>query len=322
MQKLFCQLALISLLTAALLNSKALGQETAERAKLKRYRPDTHAPGAEIWSAVKSTGQNSTNKTSAGANQDWVIMLNEDFESGFPQTNRWTLLWSSLAPYSWDDVSFNPHSGARSAWCADGQSTIHDPPSNFETNPHRIRVSIANLTKPAPPPGGSAQTAYRMISIPTELDQTQIGAVLADDLGAYDDTRWRFFRFEDGNFLEFPDPKAAAFAPGKAFWLIVQEANKTIDAGSSLSFSTADSFTITLQPGWNDIGLPFDFPVNWSQVRVNRSSVDGPYLYEGTWRMPPDVSRLEPWKGYAVRNLGTVPLTLKIPPRAADATSA
>ncbi|MGH7456095.1 MAG: FlgD immunoglobulin-like domain containing protein, partial [bacterium] len=47
---------------------------------------------------------------------------------------------------------------------------------------------------------------------------------------------------------------------------------------------------------------------------------DGPYLYEGTWRMPPDVSRLEPWKGYAVRNLGTVPLTLKIPPKAADAT--
>lgn len=114
---------------------------------------------------------------------------------------------------------------------ADGQSTTYDPPSNFETNPHRIRVRTANLTKPEPQPGGSAQTAYRMISIPAELDQTQVDAVLVDDLGVYDDTRWRFFRFEDGNFVEFPDPKAAAFAPGKAFWLIVQEANKTIDAG-------------------------------------------------------------------------------------------
>lgn len=48
--------------------------------------------------------------------------------------------------------------------------------------------------------------------------------------------------------------------------------------------------------------------------------MDGPYLYEGTWLPPTGVSRLEPWKGYAVRNRGAVPLTLKIPPKAADAT--
>jgi hypothetical protein len=70
------------------------------------------------------------NKTSAGANQNWVIILNENFESGFPQTNHWTLLWSSLAPYSWDDVNFNPHSSAHSAWCAGGRQSTQVPNLN------------------------------------------------------------------------------------------------------------------------------------------------------------------------------------------------
>jgi hypothetical protein len=526
MRKFFHQAVLVSLLAAAFLNAKALRQETAERAKPKRHRFDARAPGAEIWPAINSSGQNAMNKTSAGANQNWVIILNENFESGFPQTNHWTLLWSSLAPYSWDDVNFNPHSSAHSAWCAggrqstqvpnlnpandnypndldawmiwgpfnlqdatdaelqfwywndseqdfdffsvggsidnneyffpveisgnsngwqfmsfnlnslsgqpqvwiafnflsdeienakgafvddivlrkmtantaptithqpvtagksgtelpitatisdneaitaklfyrpggastyknitmtanantftgvipatevtsrgleyyisatDGQSTTYNPPSNFETNPHRLRVTVANWTNPSPQPTGSAQNSYRLISIPSELGQARTDSIFFDDLGGYNDTKWRLFRFEGGSFFEFPDPKAAAFAPGKAFWLIVRDANKIIDAGSGLSTATADSFTITFEPGWNDIGLPFDFPVNWSQVGVDRAGVDGPYLYEGTWLLPSAVSQLAPWKGYAVKNLRTTPITLKIPPRAADATSA
>lgn len=195
---------------------------------------------------------------------------------------------------------------------SDGINTSYDPPENYLTSPHVTRVQVQNLVKAEPQPGGSDQTAYRMISVPLEMDDPDIDSVLEDDLGAYDDTQWRLLRYAEGDYLEHD--YAGDFDPGEAFWLIVKEANKTIDAGSGTTVTTADSFAITLNPGWNDIGLPFDFPVSWNQISVDTSRINGPYAYNGQWLLPSSVTYLSPWEGYAIKNLSESDIVLKIPP--------
>ncbi len=194
----------------------------------------------------------------------------------------------------------------------DGANTAYDPTVGFQTSPHVTQVQVDSLTKNESQPGGSDQTAYRMISVPLELDNAGADAVLSDDLGSYDNTQWRLLRYEDGSYLEYSS--AGDFAPGKAFWLIVRASGKTIDAGSGTTVTTADSFAITLSSGWNDIGLPFDFGVLWSDVSVDTANINGPYLYDGEWKLPQSISQLEPWKGYAIKNLTDSDIVLKIPP--------
>ncbi|MFC1683607.1 hypothetical protein ACFL0G_05335, partial [Candidatus Zixiibacteriota bacterium] len=193
----------------------------------------------------------------------------------------------------------------------DANNTSFDP-ADYLAAPHVVRVQVTNLTKPDAQPGGSEQTSYRMFSVPAELSNSSVAAVLEDDLGSYDDTRWRYLRYQDGAWREHPN--SVSIAPGQAGWLIVSESGKIIDAGSATSVSTTDPFAITLRPGWNDIALPFDFPVPWRQITVDTASINGPYAYEGQWMLPLTVTYLAPWKGYSINNLTGSNITMMIPP--------
>ena len=55
-----------------------------------------------------------------------------------------------------------------------------------------VFVPDPGVLKITPQPGGTEQTAYRLISVPLNLDDKSPRAVLEDNLGTYDDTRWRF----------------------------------------------------------------------------------------------------------------------------------
>jgi hypothetical protein len=153
-----------------------------------------------------------------------------------------------------------------------------------------------------------------MISIPMVLDNPLVSAVFPDDLGSYDPTQWRLFRYSRGEWSEFPKI-TEAFTPGRAFWLIVKEAGKRIDVESGTSTRTDSDFEISLQPGWNDIGVPFSFPVAWEDIQIEGGvDVNGPFGYEGAWMDPATVIQLHPWRGYAIKNLSDEPTTVWIPP--------
>lgn len=53
------------------------------------------------------------------------------------------------------------------------------------------------------------------------------------------------------------------------------------EASSGQSVTTESSYSITLEPEWNQIANPFAFPVTWSNV-VNSGSVEAPVGYAGT----------------------------------------
>ena len=162
----------------------------------------------------------------------------------------------------------------------------------------------------------------------------ELESVLGDEagFGLYDEERWRVLRWDPlGGALEngaYQDGPLAvgAMEPGKAVWLVAAngggfDVESVYPAGFDLSSIDAlqalepasGPVEVLLEPGWNQIGSPYLFPITWADVEgsalVNApvASVDGEY--------EPQQDVLEPWRGYFVFNptLNTVPLLFSIP---------
>lgn len=112
---------------------------------------------------------------------------------------------------------------------------------------------------------GSEQKNYRIISVPLDLTSKTANDVFGDDLGTYDDTKWRMFRYENNATNELKGTSNIEL--GKGYWLIVRT-QTTIDIGPGKTFaaSTAEPFTYSLVTGWNQIGNPYTFNVLWADV--------------------------------------------------------
>ena len=167
-----------------------------------------------------------------------------------------------------------------------------------------VKIGEPGLIKEQAEYGGSEQIAYRLISVPLDLDNKNPRAVLEDDLGSYDNTQWRFYGIgEDQRKIEFPN--TAEMAAGKGFWLIVKDTGKRISTGAGKSNLTAKPFAIALHPRWNIIGTPFNFSILSSKLAL-KSTGQSPELrsYTGRWNNPvtEKVNEMQPFEGYAVFN--------------------
>ncbi|MFQ5602193.1 MAG: FG-GAP-like repeat-containing protein [bacterium] len=190
----------------------------------------------------------------------------------------------------------------------DGSNFAYHPTSNWTTVPNNLSVRISGsneegLRKNQPQPGGDQDFFYRMISVPLNLENKDPLAVLEDDLGAYDPQNWRLFQYVTSSDSYSEYPQVSAFSPGSAFWLIVRAPDKVLDSGIGTTVVTNQPFQITLNTGWTDFGLPFNFPVDWSNVQVvlgNASDIMGPYTYQEEWLLPNQITTLQPWEGYTV----------------------
>jgi hypothetical protein len=193
---------------------------------------------------------------------------------------------------------------------SDAENNVTTSPfANAQDDPYVLIVAVTNLNKDTGQPAGS----YRMISVPLTLDNASPNTVLADDLGTYDNAVWRLFRYQENDYVEYGQG-IDNFISGKGFWLITKDA-KTIDSGSGRSVTTASGYIITLQPGWNMIGNPFAFNVDWADVvkdpaveNVIHGCDDG----QGYTEKPV----LVPWVGYFVKNTDTTKsVNIEIPPK-------
>ncbi|MCG8607254.1 CRTAC1 family protein, partial [bacterium] len=199
-----------------------------------------------------------------------------------------------------------------------------DPFSNTGRLPTEGSFSVQvhvneGLSKGVAQPFGSAQTAYRIFSVPLDLDDRSPQALFIDDLGEYDDTRWRFLEFVGNNtFLEFPD--IAEIVSGKGYWFLVSEPARVIDTGPGTSITTAEEFAIPLHPGWNLIGNPFNFPIPIENLRLEDGSPVALRTFAGTdtasWNNPitNPVDKILPFEGYAVFNDSSVAANLLVNP--------
>ena len=114
---------------------------------------------------------------------------------------------------------------------------------------------------------GALTPNYKIISIPIALQDKTVTGVFQDDLGPYDNTRWRMYHYEAPNSNELNG--SSVLELGKGYWLIIKEDPKApidIGAGTTAPVSSDKPFTISLVTGWNQIGNPYLFNILWSDV--------------------------------------------------------
>ncbi len=118
---------------------------------------------------------------------------------------------------------------------------------------------------------------YRMISIPFELKGNQIiRAILTDQLRGYDDTRWRFVRYEDGEDIDYTEGlEDRKFQRGMAYWFISAEPVELDLGQGKFTDEMLTSTTISLESGYNQIGCPFPAELKWTDILEVNGNPEG-----------------------------------------------
>ncbi len=136
-------------------------------------------------------------------------------------------------------------------------------------------------------------------------------------LPRYDGVQWRIFSMEQQQYKEFT--AITSIEPGKAYWFIA--AKKT---DLFLSGKTADGavpFHVRLNRGWNLIGSPFLYPVEWREILAHNPGA-APYLGLMIWEFSgggyEKSDTLLPFHGYMIFSAYDDDLDLTIPPTPAS----
>lgn len=185
-----------------------------------------------------------------------------------------------------------------------------------ETGFNSIQISLTgdggmqldNSGQPVARHSGSSVNSYRVFSVPFVLDNKTPAAVLEDDLGQYDDTKWRFFDVQNATLRDYPAIRNSSIInPGKGFLMLVNMPGKVIDAGSGRTPNVANFTQIPLINGWNLIGNPFDFDIPFNNLSVNGAPPDAQYHGSNGWTSGGDLRK---WEGLAIHSTGTGTLTI------------
>jgi hypothetical protein len=181
---------------------------------------------------------------------------------------------------------------------SDGESTITFPKDDPINHPASIQVKIPEYIFPLKP----EPAVYEMISAPLSINNPALNEIFENNYGIYNKNLWRLFRWDSAaeKYAEFPEINSKMI-PGNAFWLINSK-GKSFLIKNAYSLQADSGYTITLHPGWNQVGNPFAFPVAWESIQ-NSKLVQSPI----TWNMSMqdyelNQNILQPWTGYWIFN--------------------
>ncbi|MEM1043018.1 MAG: FlgD immunoglobulin-like domain containing protein [Bacteroidota bacterium] len=191
----------------------------------------------------------------------------------------------------------------------DGSEVLTFPEEDPAENPVRLPIFLGSFRADA----GLVPRTYRMVSVPADIEVQSVREILEDDLGRPDAARWRAARWQPAleRYELSPDQ---AITSGDAFW-VAAATGGAFDVDLANSTNPDSLAPIVLQPGFNQIGNPYAFPVDWADVLAD-GDVSLPVRYDGVSPYV-EVTRLKPWEGYFVSNNEDRPVTLRVLPREA-----
>ena len=167
---------------------------------------------------------------------------------------------------------------------------------------------------------GFPKDVWRMISVPSSVDQSQIDNIFNVPLnGEPSNTSWMIYEWRVGvdafgnTFIDgwqIPDSVEA----GKSYWLkqfISDDISFSVSSGKTVELT---GFDMPIQGGWNLISSPYLFPVSIDLDENDFSDlfIFGTDTLEG-W-VDTKVTTLEPWKGYAIYSYNTDNRTIRLNP--------
>lgn len=129
----------------------------------------------------------------------------------------------------------------------------------FLYNPVPVDQPIPGLAS------GGGLDDYRIFSIPYDLEEDRIDEIFKT-LGDYDKTKWRIVRFQGGKNVDKKDG-LTKIERGQGFWFnSIDKAEIKIGAGSTVNKDETPDFSMRLEKGYNQIGNPFTFDIDWADV--------------------------------------------------------
>ena len=168
------------------------------------------------------------------------------------------------------------------------------PPEDPSKAPEFLPVFIESLEYPLE----IKPRSYQMITVPFDLDDYSPESIFVDDFGTYNTRSWRLLRWKDDQYLEYPN-LGDSLSSGKGFWLIT-DGSSPFDIDQVQSISSTSTVRVTLNPGWNQIGNPFAFPIGWTNLSLD-PRIELPVGYEGD-EFQYQQTTLLPWRGYFINN--------------------
>ncbi len=124
--------------------------------------------------------------------------------------------------------------------------------------------------------GNTSEVTYRMISTGGDVFDKGIATNLEDDLGPYDDTVWRIFKWNGSGYTE----NNFALEQGEAYWIITQ-GSATMQSSSGESTPLLNGYGVNLGSGWNMVANPYNFNLSFSNLHYNDGDIE-PVLYRYT----------------------------------------
>ena len=137
-------------------------------------------------------------------------------------------------------------------------------------NTHFFLYRELNATESIPFTGGGFDgkaASYRMFSIPYDLDDKSLVSIF-DELGGYDQNVWRIFHYSNGQYNELLDG-LNNIALGDGYWFNTTASDFSIEvgAGSADNVNQTNPFERTFEQGWNQIGNPYPFTIDWADIQ-------------------------------------------------------
>lgn len=181
------------------------------------------------------------------------------------------------------------------------------------TNTPTIPTSLVGI--------GGGVSDWRIVTVPYKLSDSKIFSVL-NVLGSDDVSKWRLITYKNQtSWSEYPTD-FSSFTQGIGYFINV----RSLSTGIAISNATtpnnnkATPYTFALKPGWNMIGNPYTFPMDWSEVKSANSSVTDIAKIAGSLKSFRDGNYidkadgvLQVFEGAFVLNSGTATVNVTVP---------
>ena len=197
---------------------------------------------------------------------------------------------------------------------ANSEYTDYGEDHTFTTNAYPLEITLVHTIDFPRKSEGSAYQAqdFRVVGLPGANNE-----MIASIFSGTQDEDWQVY-WDNGQdndyFIEYNGDHIFRQLAGRAFWVLnkgplnINQQNK-----ETAGFNNDGEVEVDIHPGWNLITNPFDFPVEWDEVRqVNQLSNDAPIWYfDGTFRSNNPV--MVPFQGYYFDNTNAIRGILRIP---------
>jgi hypothetical protein len=219
---------------------------------------------------------------------------------GYNNFTGYTMAYNSDGVWSWDlDGDYLGLNGIHYAFNAVNSSGSALYPAGYPNTTLAAKTAFENLTGPLELPPGNDVTDYRLVSVPALLDNPDANTQFADDFGEYDNSLWRLFIWDAYNetYYEYGIDSPDYLAPGGGFWLITKDGCSEISLHNGVGLPPDTDFSIPLYAGWNLIGNPFSFGIDWVDCNSGGLDVEEPITY-GDGGYVPNQTVIYPGGGY------------------------